>query len=385
MSDRTVIRQLLKKLTDGVATEEESRLLRQLITEDEQGSLAEEANIYFSGQADISTAEGTPDPYWEQAVRNILDVDKVQPRRSFRLYWLAAASVLLLAVVAGIYNRETRPAPETAAQATTADIAPGKEGAVLTLSDGTKVTLDSLGNGVVAYQQGTQVIIRNGQLAYDPAGASTAAIAYNTMTTPKGRQFRLQLPDGTSAWLNAASSIRFPTAFTGKERNVRISGEVYFEVAHNAAQPFIVNVDDHAYIKVLGTHFNVQAYRDDASIHTTLLEGSIVTAGITLQPGQQARLSRISGSAPQLADQVDTDKVMAWKNGLFNFNGASLEEVMKQLERWYDIEVIYEKGIPDITFGGKMTKGVSLKGVLTALEKSEVHFKLEGRKLIVLP
>ena len=302
-------------------------------------------------------------------------------RRAFRY----AAAVLLL-LSAGAYfwavNNQGIDQPGTDASVI---IAPGREGAVLTLADGSKVVLDSMGNGVVANQSGVQVVLQNGQLAYD---GSSKEIAFNTITTPKGRQFRLQLPDGSKVWLNAASAIKYPTTFTGKERLVELEGEAYFEVAKNAAMPFKVTARD-ATVEVLGTSFNVNAYRNESVIRTTLLDGAVRLKAYqqsqTLKPGQQA-VAKPAREQLEVVNDADLDKVMAWKNGLFNFEDASLEEVMRQLERWYDIEVTYAKGIPPIRFGGEINRQNTLQDVLQILEKSNVHFRFEeSRKLVVIP
>lgn len=311
------------------------------------------------------------------------------PVVAHRVYFLktawfryAAAVLFLLAIGAYLWLRKSEPEhlADTHKQSPV-DIQPGKQGAVLTLADGTKVVLDSLGDGVIADQNGVQAVLNNGQLAYRATGNGGDAIAYNTMSTPKGRQFHVTLPDGTIVWLNAASSISYPTVFKGNERKVKIQGEAYFEVAGNAKMPFRVNVDDRAQIEVLGTHFNVDAYDNNKALNTTLLEGSIKVNGTIIKSGQQAQITDVL----RVVDNADISKVMAWKNGLFNFEGATLDEVMKQLERWYDIEVVYEKGIPDIEFGGEMTKNISLNGLLLVLKESDIHFRLEGRKLVVLP
>lgn len=321
-----------------------------------------------------------------------------------RRWGWAAASVIVLAAGASfwiLHQRNTKPARTAVA---TADIAPGRNGAILTLADGTQVVLDSLGNGVIAQQNGAEVRLQNGQLAYDARGEAVGAILYNTMSTPKGRQFQITLPDGTRVWLNAASSIRYPTVFTGRERRVEIAGEAYFEIAKNEKMTFHVNVNNRMDVEVLGTHFNVNAYDNETGINTTLLEGSLrITSGraadlavkdrglqgnaVVLKPGQQAQVpaSRQMTSGIKVVNNADIDKVMAWKNGLFYFDGASLAEIMRQLERWYDIEVVYEKGVPAIDFEGKMTKDIPLNGLLIALERSDVHFRIEGRRLIVLP
>lgn len=319
---------------------------------------------------------------------------------SLRKWRWAAAAVFLLAASGALvmYQIKNQSTKNGSAAIAAADIAPGREGAVLTLANGQQVVLDSLQNGLVASQNGAKVVLTNGQLTYDPAVNTPEEVVYNTMTTPKGRQFQLTLPDGTQVWLNSASSIRFPVTFTGKERRVEIKGEAYFEVAKNAQMPFRLDVGDKMEIEVLGTHFNVQAYDNDNTLKTTLLEGSVrvkaqpriqqtnCTTAI-LTPGQQAQINQTAASEKgvSIVNDADIDQVMAWKNGHFNFEGASLEEVMKQLERWYDIEVVYENGIPDIAFVGKMTKDIPLSGLLMMLEKSKVHTRLEGRKLVVLP
>jgi len=218
------------------------------------------------------------------------------------------------------------------------------------------MVLDSLGNGLLATQQGTKVVLNNGQLSYQAANTTTATGAWNTINTPRGRQFKVALPDGTQVWLNAASSIRYPVAFTGKERKVEINGEAYLEVAKNTSMPFIVQAND-VEVLVLGTHFNINSYSDEEAIKTTLLEGAVkVSTGAAtalLTPGKQAAISTGSGMNVQAAD---IEQVVAWKNGVFNFQNATLEQVMRQLARWYDIEIVYEKDIPHIEFEGDFNR-----------------------------
>lgn len=299
--------------------------------------------------------------------------------------WRAAAAAIIivtLSITAFLWFRNNNDQQLVDQQQPPArEIPAGKSGAILTLADGSQVVLDSVGNGLLAQQNGSALSIKNGQLVYDPAAKTTTEIVYNTMSTPRGRQFEITLPDGTHVWLNAASSIRYPTAFTGKERKVELNGEAYFEVVKNARQPFIVDARNKATIEVLGTSFNISAYENEKSLNTTLLDGSVKVNGAILKPGQQARVTE----EVRVIDHTDIDKVMAWQRGFFNFEGATLEEVMQQLERWYDIDVEYENGIPDIEFGGEMSRSMSLSGVLIALEKSGIHYRLEGRKLIVLP
>lgn len=320
-----------------------------------------------------------------------------------RHWWAAASIILLLATGTYFWFRQSQPALLSNYQQI--DIEPGREGAILTLADGRQVALDSLAGGVIALQNGAEIKLKNGQLVYDLTKEPAGEMVYNTITTPKGRQFSLRLPDGSRVWLNAASSLRYPTAFTGKERKVEVTGEAYFEVAKNTIMPFRVNVNDQVEIEVLGTQFNVNAFKDEGSINTTLLEGRVklavigtkFSAGSTktrpvteviLTPGQQAQLFVGSKTSSGIAvmDNADIDGAVAWKNGLFNFQGNNLQEVMRQLERWYDIEVVYEKEVPDIRFGGKLKRDISLAGLLRVLKASDVNFRIEeGRRLVVMP
>jgi transmembrane sensor len=318
----------------------------------------------------------------------VLSVDKPVIRPVKRIWFrYAAAAMLVLAIGAYLYINNKNEQKLAATTPAKTNIIPGRDGAILTLADGTKVVLDSLGNGVVATQNGTQIVLKNGMLTYNAEDQSTATVAYNTMHTPKGRQFQLLLPDGSKVWLNAASSIKYPTVFNGNERNVEIAGEAYFEVAKNPHQPFKVQINNAVYVEVLGTHFNVNAYSNEDAIKTTLIEGKVKLSSASesaiLKPGQQAALTQQAPIA--INDKIDVDKVLAWKNGIFNFDGLGLKEVMQQLERWYDIEVVYEKGVPDVHFYGKLDRQVSLPTLLEVLQKSDIHFKIEGRKLIVLP
>jgi ferric-dicitrate binding protein FerR (iron transport regulator) len=323
-----------------------------------------------------------------------------------RKFWsIAAAAVVLLVAGLWIFNNDKNSEqPKQQRPQQMAEIPPAQEGAILTLADGSKMVLDSMDNGTITHQNGAELLLENGQLEYKSngavAGETTGGAAreeiYNTLTTPKGRQFRIVLPDGTVAWLNAASSIKFPTRFTKDVRRIEISGEVYFEAAsvmrNGKKVPLIVNADSRFEVEVLGTQFNVNAYADEPTLNTTLLEGKVAVTSsrsgqqVVLQPGEQASLQMQAGAQRELTvKKAAIDKVMAWKNGVFDFEDARIDEVMRQLKRWYDIEVKYESGVPDIEFVGKMTRDIPLNGLLIALEKSNVHFRLEGRTLIVTP
>ncbi|MGN6418235.1 MAG: FecR family protein [Pseudobacter sp.] len=330
-------------------------------------------------------------------LNKILDEGKIKYAvpawKRYRLHWVAAAAILLMLSVGTYFTffRQqekqdlVKDAPAQNSTHNPVEIAAGKEGAILTLADGKQVLLDTVKNATVALQGGVTARVVNGSLVYE--GEADMA-AFNTMSTPKGRQFMLTLPDGTQVWLNAASSIRYPVSFVGKQRVVDITGEAYFEVAKNAGKPFIVNVNGKGQVEVLGTHFNVNAYAEETAIYTTLIEGRIrfsaqhLASTVNLQPGEQAELNGMI----KVHKNVDVEKIMAWKNGLINFDGASFDEIMRQLERWYDIQVVYENNkTPNLELAGGMTRGVSLNVLLKQLGEMGVHYRLDGRTLIILP
>ncbi|MHA4810223.1 FecR family protein [Flavitalea flava] len=341
--------------------------------------------------SDLQFVEAMKKAKRETAILQPRSVHRIRPL--YRQWWAAASVLFILVTGAWFWFRNVgQHSPVNLQQGV--NIGPGKQGAILTLADGTPLVLDSLGNGIIATQNGTRVILKNGQLAYDATEKATGEMTYNIMTTPKGRQFQLMLPDGTKVWLNAASSIQFPTIFSGKERRVQVTGEVYFEVAENKKMPFRVNVNNQEEIDVLGTNFNINAYDNEAELKATLLDGKVKVMsakynrpGTILQPGQQAVMRKSDPSGLPISVQpADLDKVMAWKNGVFNFEGASLKEVMNQIERWYDITVVYEKDVPDIKFFGEISRSFNLPDLIDALKDVGVHFKIEtGRRLVVLP
>lgn len=393
--------QLIEKYLSGEITPEETAALRQLLTDPEQAAALDSIMDRQLANSTV-TADDFPEVV-DRIKKSVIRQLPVTRHILIRRLAIAAAILLLCASAAFLWfsNRSSQSIAKETPVSLPTDLPPGKNGAILTLADGKKVVLDSLGNGVIATQNGSKVLLNNGHLAYTAEGdkIATAAVAYNTMTTPKGRQFQLVLPDGTKIWLNAASSLRYPTRFTGAERKVEITGEAYFEVAQNAKMPFIVQIGGKTEIQVLGTHFNINAYDDEATANTTLLEGSVRVVHdnekAILRPGQQAQVTAQSVSAVRdrsgeerinILNNVNVDKVVAWKNCVFDFQDASLEEVMRQLERWYDIEVVYEKNIPKLEFIGKMGRDLTLSNVLRGLELSKVHFRMEGeRRLVILP
>jgi ferric-dicitrate binding protein FerR (iron transport regulator) len=300
-----------------------------------------------------------------------------------------AAAILVMIGAAGYLwfrNNGRRIEGELVSPTSAMAIKAASNGAVLTLADGSNIVLDTLGNRLVAAQNGAKVLLKNGQLVYDPTETSAVGVVYNTITTAKGRQFNIVLPDGTRVYLNAASSVRYPTAFTGKERRVEVSGEAYFEVAKNVDLPFRVSIDRGAEVEVLGTSFNLNAYQDESSIDATLVDGSIRVVKdeekTVLKPGEQARIAENI----RVIKNVDVGKAVAWKNGIFNFEGVGLREMMRQLERWYDIEVTYGENVKDVKFFGKISRKVDLATVLEALKGFGLHYEMKtDRKLTVLP
>ena len=309
--------------------------------------------------------------------------------RRLRPAW--AAAILLLIGAGGYYFMHGRPAPAIVAghRSLRDDAAPGTTKAVLTLADGSRITLDSARFGELAVQGKTSVMHNDGSLKYvgshDPVEKMVPTnILYNTLTTGRGEQSPpLTLSDGTKVWLNALSSIRFPVAFGGKARQVEITGEAFFEIAKDGSKPFHVKAKDMA-VEVLGTQFNVNAYPDEPDSRTTLLEGKVkVIAGgeMILAPGQQASVNK----GITLVSDADIDQAVAWKSGLFDFSHADLPTVLRQLSRWYDIDVKFEGTVPARSFHGKITRDLQLSQVIRLLQDVNVRFRIEGKTLIVTP
>jgi transmembrane sensor len=304
--------------------------------------------------------------------------------------WFKIAAILLL-FAGAIFYKIDMDKPNLRA-----DVEPGGNKAVLTLADGSEIILDQAGIGCLTQQAGVQVVkAENGQLVYTikEAGDSNkgkASKLTNTVSTPRGGQYQVNLPDGTRVWLNAASSLKFPLSFAElKERRVELKGEAYFEVEKDTARPFIVQ-SDKQFVQVTGTHFNVNSYTDEPTIKTTLLEGAVnvttlkgAEAGqVFLKPGQQAQVSTISSRVHVV--KVDPMAEIAWKNGQFFFENESIENIMKQISRWYDVEVVYEGDVTGKTVWGSVTRYTNVSKVLSVLELTgEIHFKVEGRRIVV--
>ena len=318
---------------------------------------------------------------------------KYEKSKIARMWTLRIAAASLIGVIAlstflWVKQHSKQPIAQInqIAKSNNNDVNPGGNKAVLTLADGSTIILDDAKNGAIAQQGNTKVVKIDGKLNYNVSELSTQQPVFNTISTPRGGQYQVVLPDGSKVWLNSVSSLRFPTFFNGKQRRVEITGEAYFEVAKNQAMPFIVSVNG-AEIEVLGTDFNVNAYSDESTIRTTLLEGSVKFAKdgnvAILKPGQQSQLS-LNGQLKTI-NNVEIEKVVAWKNGFFLFEASDFKTVSKQLSKWYDVEVVYDKEIDDL-FYAKVPRSTKLSDLLKALSLTgKINFKIEGKKIIVLP
>ena len=380
----------IKRLFEsGLWSEEDRRWLLEYLDTHGQEELRQLMEAHF--RAEAAAAPQNP-PEAERLLTLIHE--KIREKRTrprvFSLKKLAvAALVLLIAGRAVLFFLPASPAKKPLAAANYVhDQPPGRNNALLTLADGRTITLDSAANGGLAQQGNTRVIKLNGQIAYKNTGSGQAdnAALFNTISTAKGNQYQLILSDGSKVWLNAASSMRFPTAFKGKERRVEITGEAYFEIAKNPAMPFIIEAGS-GEIDVLGTHVNINAYSDEPLVKTTLLEGVVMVkkeaTRQVLEPGQQAAFSPQGGIT--LSKNVDVAQETAWKDGFFWFDNTEIHTLMRQVSRWYDVDVTFTGNIGDDGFTGKISRNVPLSQLLKVLEQYELHFTIEGKKIIVQP
>lgn len=368
---------VLRKYLNNTATDEEKRLLESYYVflerrEDIISSLPEE---------DIHELDARMKDYIGARTNS------QKPSRVRSLWSMpgAAAVILVLFLAGGAYYSLSKGSAHKPHIAThpVYDVAPGGDRALLTLADGSTILLDSAAQGMIASQNNVNINkTEEGYISYQDLG-SGGELQYNTISTPPGGQYKIQLPDGSHVWLNAASSIRFPTRFSSNERTIYVTGQVYCDVKKDPSRPFRVHVEGKQSIEVLGTSFGLNAYPDEASIKTTLIEGSLRVSSakdskqqLTLQPGQRASLS--SGKSIQLEDQVDVYQDIAWKNGLFHFEDTELTTVMRQLSRWYDISVVYEGSPPATRFSGKIFRNITASQALDILSFTGVHFKIEG-------
>jgi transmembrane sensor len=372
--------------------EEEELMILLSKSENEAGvkKLLDEVNENTGSESTM------PDETAASILQNILQKDKaivvpIKNSRSVLSLWMRVAAVVVILFISGttywILSEEnkTKPAsPVAVSPAKPPTILPDGNHAILTIGNGGKIILDSVQNGNIG---GNVKMIKQGALLVcdgSPSSQTDEPVSYNTLTTSRGGQYQLVLPDGSKVWLNASSSIHFPIAFTGNQRNVELTGEAYFEVAKNKEKPFHVNVNG-MQVEVLGTHFNVNAYGDENSIKTSLLEGSVkIKSGQTsglLKPGEQGVLMKDANKIKVI--KTDMNEVIAWKNGLFQFDGVGITTIMREISRWYDVDIVYEGEIPARRFEGEISREASLSDVLKILELSNVKFTVEGRKIVV--
>ncbi|WP_160714029.1 FecR domain-containing protein [Chitinophaga solisilvae] len=377
--------ELIKRYLDGQCTPEEAiALYEQLQASGSQRALLAVMQAEF-GRLMSAPQEISPAISNRIETRLLQEIGRgrvVSLRARYRRIWAVAAGLLVLIIASGILiflNKKSVTAPPADMLA---DVAPGSNKAMLTLADGSVVTLDSSGHQII--QQGqTKVQQVNGQLQYD-AVHKEAAIGYNVLAVPRGGQFNVVLPDGSHIWLNSASSLKYPTAFSGNIRQVELQGQGYFEISPDSRQPFVVKVNDME-VQVLGTHFDIMAYNDENETRTTLIQGAVKVkqgrAEKVLKPGQQVAVDNSTGAFSVV--DADIQEVTAWKTGFFEFDNTDMNTIVRQLSRWYDIEIDNRAATSGRRFGGRISRNLPLSDILHMLESNGATFKLEGRKLTV--
>ncbi|MBV4357302.1 FecR family protein [Pinibacter aurantiacus] len=389
---------LIERYLSNDISLEDYEELRLNIAASDDGQLLELLSAAWEG---YETKHDIPNDKSEQILAKILHKPKVRSMSFIRKLGWAAAIISFVVGGSYILFKGRMSTEKSDMVAKNAIIQPGKDGAILTLDDGSRISLDSVKDGVLAVQHGVSIRIVNGMVVYE---GSSDELVYNTITTPKGRKYQITLSDNTKVWLNAASTVRYPIVFGKTHRDVFVSGEAYFEVAQNSNSPFRLSVNDKAFVDVLGTSFNVNSYEVESNtIYTTLVDGRIKislntdqknnpgttpdklksgkSASIVMTPGQQAIAG---GDDLKISNRVNIESVIAWKNGTFYFEGVSFSDIMKEVERWYDVKVEYEGAVPTIQFEGEISRDMSLQDFLTTLSRYGVHYRLENRRVVVL-
>jgi transmembrane sensor len=387
------IEQLIERCLREEATEAERKELLDLLQlseneEEAQGLIRaalEDEAAWGGDEGDMDEESGA------RVLATIYGQDRKRRRIPVLLKWGLAAAVLLSVVWgSGLLFKRKEPVRVVARQQkdTVYDIPPGRNKATLTLASGEAIELDDAKNGNIADDGGAEIVKagNSGVVSYRALGKEDKEV-FNTISTPRGGQYQVNLADGSKVWLNASSSLLYPTTFTGEDRTVELTGEAYFQIAKKAGSPFFVNVNGMR-VEVLGTAFNINGYDDEPVIKTTLAEGAVrvEAAGrqLVLKPGQQA-VSAGDGKSLRLEPDADLDEVLAWKNGAFNFNRQDIETVMRQISRWYDVDVVYEGARPEGHFSGIISRNTSVSTVLKLLEYGGVHFRLAGQKIVIMP
>lgn len=382
--DEARVKVLFQKYLEGTITKQELQDFYWLVADPNSIPLLQDLVNQFNIPVDFFAK--LPEACGQEMLNNIfnnnnaIDAQKnIAPvqggvrtiRRRRRLLFIAAAAAIIGILLGGNYffnlNRQiTQPTRLITGNQIIKDAMPGHSGALLSLSNGRSFLLDTALNGPLT--KGIDKTSEGLKIANVPVST------YATLTTPYGREQKLTLSDGTTVWLNAGSSIRFPLVFKGNSRQVEITGEVYFEVVHNSQQPFIVKAGKDE-IKDLGTHFNVRAYKEDAEVKTTLLEGKVQIGNYVLKPGQQYVAGKIT--------DVDPENAIAWVNGYFRFEQSDIQEAMQQIARWYNVKIEYEGALPTQKFQGELQRSLKLSQVLKMIAGTGIHYTLEEKKLII--
>jgi ferric-dicitrate binding protein FerR (iron transport regulator) len=414
--------ELLHKYLEGKATSEETEMLMNYYDSFQQSDewnvelgnpeetqarmLARLQQAIAENQKDANT-ENTLQPITENPLQPFVEKESTPVIRLLKKQWPKIAVAAAIIVVAGAFflypkNKDT-PVVAAANPVQTPIIKKTVTARVtLTLASGKKIILDTATNGTLALENNTRIIKTDSTLTYESTGNAQTndALAMNTISVANGSQYRIVLADKSSVWLNTASTLKFPSVFGKKARNVTLSGEAYFEIAKNRKKPFRVNVapgenDSHgALVEVLGTHFNISAYDDEEVMQTTLLEGSVRITPVsgtkkngeakTLVPGEQALIGKKTAAAKQISVRhANMKEVMAWRSGLFDFNDADIPTIMREIARWYHVQVVYEGTIPKKMFTGTMNRNISLENVLEILEQSNIHTQKKQDTIIV--
>lgn len=411
---------IIKHLQDTISAEESQTLEQWIAASEENRS---KFNRIVNGDTlreDLLLFIDSDQRIRERVYAKLPDVHNtliVTPKRSW-MRWVSVAAAVLVITGASVWLMRSKETPATNAPEQqvpmAATIPAGGNKATLTLADGTVIDLDKAGNGTIATEGKTKVTkTENGQLEYKSAtGTRQSAITYNLLSTPRGGQYQLILPDGSKVWLNAASSIKYPTEFSGNERRVEVTGETYFEITRNTEKPFKVTVlppsggaGRGGEIEVVGTHFNINAYGDEQPIVTTLLEGKIKISPVEvvnkqsgsldvnnsklatrnyklLNPGEEAQIS--DKADIKVRKNVDTESAVAWMKGFFDFHNANIKTVMSQVSRWYNIDVQYNGAVPAQTFEGNIDRNIPLNELLALLQQmGSTKFTIEGRTVKV--
>jgi len=398
LQNREQLKSLYQKFLSGQCTEEELNLLFlqfKIRSSDELIELIRQELDSTDNPADATFEEFIMLSKVHDRIKSGIDSESPEkPSTSFYkqiFYSLSAAAAVLIIISLGIKfytQRDSQKVVLVTNKKFVHDVAPGGNKAFLTLANGTKLSLTDATDGELARQAGISIVkTEDGQLVYNVGNTSKQGNdtpLFNTIETPRGGQYQINLPDGSRIWLNAASSLRYPVVFSGNERKVELKGEAYFEIAENKASPFRV-VSNKQVVEVLGTHFNINSYPEEGSVKTTLLEGSVkIRSGnnsAMLRPGQQSQVDQSIH-----VTQADIYETVAWKNGKTQFSNADIKTIMRMLSRWYDVEVQYQGEMIGTGFGGSVSRSKNISEILKLLELTgDVHFKIEGRRVTVMP